>query len=59
MKQFEYKVIVAGNGLELEQELNRRGKKGWEAFGVKVKDWANGTQSVIAYLKREKPQQPK
>ncbi len=58
MKRFEYRVEIVGDWFEFERRLNRLGEKGWEAFCVKVNKWANGDQSIVACLKREKSSEP-
>ena len=46
---WQYKVIYASKGSELEIELNRLGKEGWEAVSMGRSDFAG---SYTALLKR-------
>ena len=51
--KWKYRTVIAANCLELRIELNKLGKKGWEAYSVIRIAYA--TDDVfIAYLKRPK-----
>ena len=50
---WEYLNIVCANSYEVNKELNKLGKKGWEAYSVIRIAYAFG-DTYIAYLKRPK-----
>ncbi|MBD5367213.1 MAG: hypothetical protein HDR82_09505 [Bacteroides sp.] len=55
--KWQYKTVIAANCYELNRELNRLGKKGWEAYGSATIQHADHSSTHIAYLKRPKVKQ--
>ena len=50
--KWKYRTVIAANCLELRIELNKLGKKGWEAYGSATIHNADGSNTHIVYLKR-------
>lgn len=53
MTKWEYRTIIEADNYHLRRELNRCGKKGWEAYSVIMVNYPYA-EVYIAYLKRPK-----
>lgn len=51
--KWEYRTVIEANCLHLNKVLNKLGEKGWEAYGSAMIRNADGSDTHIAYLKRE------
>lgn len=51
---WEYDTLVCSTNLELDRELNSKGKYGWEAYAVVHKQYPSGDEVIIAHVKRGK-----
>lgn len=51
--KWEYSTVIEANCYDLNDKLNRLGKKGWEAYGSATIHNADGSNTHIAYIKRE------
>lgn len=51
--KWQYETLICANNYELKRDLNKFGKKGWEAYNVVRADYPHA-EVYIGYLKRPK-----